>query len=72
VPAKTVEASVERALADAGAPNAQATCPDPVAVKVGSTVTCSLQRADGTASGTVSFAFSDASGTVDPDSVEAS
>ena len=71
VPAKTVEASVERSLAEQGAPNAQATCPDPVAVKVDTTVTCDVTGAGGAAGGTVSFTFSDATGTVDPDSVEA-
>jgi len=71
VPGKTVEASVERALAEQGAPGVQASCPDPVTVKEGSTVTCTVQGASGVAGGTVSFSFSDATGTVDPTTVQA-
>ncbi|MGZ3687793.1 MAG: DUF4333 domain-containing protein [Bdellovibrionota bacterium] len=70
VPGSTVEKSIEQELAKQGAPNAQANCPDNIIVKVGTTVTCDLSGAGGQAAGTVTFTFSDASGTVDPSSVE--
>ena len=41
-------------------------------MKVGTTVTCNVSGAQGAASGTVTFTFSSAEGTVDPSSVETS
>lgn len=70
VPAAPVEKSIEQELAKQGAPDAQANCPDNIIVKVGTTVTCDLSGAGGQAAGTVTFTFSDASGTVDPSSVK--
>jgi Domain of unknown function (DUF4333) len=70
VPGSTAETSIERELDRQGAPEAQANCPDTIVVKVDSTVTCDLSGGGGQATGTVSFTFSDASGTVDPSSVQ--
>ena len=69
VPGSTVEKSIEQELDKQGAPNAQANCPDTITVKLDTTVTCDLSGASGQAAGTVTFTFSDASGTVDPSSV---
>jgi hypothetical protein len=71
VPGATAEAAVKKSLAAQGAPNATVTCPDTIIVKVGTTVTCDVSGAQGAATGTVTFTFSDATGTVDPASVEA-
>ena len=70
VPGSAVEKSIEQELDKQGAPNAQANCPDTITVKLDTTVTCDLSGAGGQAAGTVTFTFSDASGTVDPSSVE--
>ena len=70
VPGASVEKSIEQDLAKQGAPNAQANCPDTITVKVDTTVTCDLSGAGDQGAGTVTFTFSDASGTVDPSSVK--
>src|SRR4051795_5903404 len=70
VPGATAEAAVEKSLAAQGAPNATVTCPENIIVKVGTTITCNVSGAQGVASGTVTFTFSDAEGTVDASSVE--
>ncbi|HEY3188623.1 MAG TPA: DUF4333 domain-containing protein [Solirubrobacteraceae bacterium] len=70
VPGSTAEAAVEKSLAAQGIPNATVNCPDNIIVKVGTTVTCNVSGAQGVASGTVTFTFSDAEGTVDSSSVK--
>jgi hypothetical protein len=70
VPGSTAAAAVEKSLAAQGAPNATVTCPANIIVKVGTTVTCDVSGAQGVASGSVTFTFSDAEGTVDPSSVK--
>ena len=71
IPGSVAEASVQKDLAAQGIANATVNCPDNIIVKVGTTVTCDVTGASGVASGTVTFTFSDAEGTVDPDSVKA-
>jgi hypothetical protein len=70
VPGSTANAAVEKSLAAQGIPNATVTCPENIIVKVGTTVTCNVSGAQAIASGTVTFTFSDAEGTVDASSVE--
>jgi len=70
VPGATADAAVEKSLAAQGLPDATADCPSNIIVKVGTTVTCNVTGAGGAASGTVTFTFSDAEGTVDPSSVK--
>jgi hypothetical protein len=70
VPGSTVEKSIEQELETQGAPNGQADCPDTITVKLDSPVTCDLKTAGGKTAGTVTFMFSEDSGTVDPSSVE--
>jgi hypothetical protein len=70
VPGTTVEKSLLQERAKQGAPNAQVHCPENIIVKLGTTVTCNVSGASGQATGTVTFAFSDAQGTVDPSSVK--
>jgi hypothetical protein len=65
----TVDKAVEQDLAAQGIPNATVNCPSVIKVKPGTTVTCPVSGARGGA-GTVSFQFSDASGSVDESSVE--
>ena len=72
VPGETAEKAIEKSLAAQGIPAATVNCPDTIIVKVGTTVTCNVSGAQGAASGTVSFTFSSAEGTVDPSSVETS
>jgi hypothetical protein len=72
VPGSTVETAIQKDLADQGAPDAQVNCPDTIIVKLDTTVTCDLSSTGGQATGSVTFTFSDASGTVDPSSVQAS
>ena len=69
IPGATVDKSLEQSLAKQGAPNATVNCPENIIVKVDSTVTCDVSGAGGQASGTVSFTFSSAEGTVDSSSV---
>lgn len=71
VDGSTAEAAVKDSLAAQGLPNSVVNCPDNIIVKVGTTVTCDLSSGGGAASGSVTFTFSDANGTVDPSSVEA-
>lgn len=68
VPGASVEKTLEEQLAKEGFPNATANCPDNIIVKTGTTVTCDVSGAGAT--GTVTFTFSDAEGTVDPSSVK--
>ena len=70
VPGSTVEAQIKKDLAAQGAPDASVNCPDTIIVKVGTTVTCDVSGAQGAATGTVTFTFSDEEGTVDPSSVQ--
>ena len=65
----SVDKVLEKDLAASGAPNATVNCPSVVEVKTGTTVTCPVSGAAG-ASGTVTFEFSDDSGSIDPSSVE--
>jgi hypothetical protein len=65
----TVDEQLEQDLAASGAPNATVNCPDPVTVKTGTTVTCPVVGAGG-GQATVSFEFTDESGSVDQSSVE--
>lgn len=69
VPGTTVATSLEKSLADQGIPNATVTCPQTIVVKLNSTVTCDVTGASGAATGTVSFMFSSAEGTIDSSSV---
>ena len=71
VPGTTADAAVEKSLAAQGIPNATVNCPANIIVKVGTTVTCNVSGAQGAASGTVTFTFSSAEGTVDASSVKA-
>jgi hypothetical protein len=70
VPGANVEKSIEQELVTQGAPNGQADCPDTITVKLDSPITCDLNTAGGNTAGTVTFMFSEDSGTVDPSSVE--
>jgi hypothetical protein len=70
VPGATADAAVEKQLAAQGIPNATVDCPSNIIVKTGTTVTCNVSGAQGAASGTVTFTFSDAEGTIDPSSVQ--
>jgi hypothetical protein len=70
VPGATADAAVEKSLAAQGIPNATVKCPSNIIVKVGTTVTCDVSGAGGAATGSVTFTFSDAEGTVDPSSVK--
>jgi hypothetical protein len=72
IPGTAAASSIEKSLAAQGAPAAKVTCPQTVIVKVGTTVTCNLSGAQGHATGTVTFTFSEANGTVDPASVKSS
>jgi uncharacterized protein DUF4333 len=67
----TVDKQVEQDLADAGIKDATVNCPATVPVKPGTTVTCPVTGSSGRQA-TVSFTFSDSSGTVDSSSVDES
>ena len=71
LPGSTVDKELEQDLADAGVEGATVNCPDEVPVKTGTTSTCPITTSSGRQA-TVSFTFSDSSGTVDSDSVEES
>lgn len=71
LPGATVDKAVEEDLADAGINGATVNCPDTVPVKPDTTVTCPVTTANGRQA-TVSFTFSDSSGTVESSSVEGS
>jgi hypothetical protein len=65
----SVDQALEQDLAAQGFPNATVNCPSPIPVKPGTTTTCPVSGARGGV-GTVSFQFSDASGSVEESSVE--
>ena len=69
LPGSTVDKEVEQSLDDAGVKNATVNCPSSVPVKTGTTVTCPVTTSSG-AQATVSFTFSNSSGTVDSASVQ--
>lgn len=71
LPGSKVDKQIEQELADAGVQDATVNCPDKVPVKTGTTVTCPVTGASGRQA-TVSFEFSDSSGTVDSSSVDES
>jgi hypothetical protein len=71
VPGETADAAIEKSLAAQGAPNAVVNCPENIIVKVGTTVSCAVSGAQGMTNGTVTYTFSEANGTVDPESVDA-
>jgi hypothetical protein len=72
IPGASVNKTLEKRLAQQGAPNATVNCPQNIVVKVGTTVTCDVSGAGGKATSTVTFSFSSDSGEVDPSSVETS
>jgi hypothetical protein len=72
VPGATADAAVEKSLAAQGFANATVNCPANIIVKVETTITCDVSGAQGAASGSVTYTFSEANGTVDPSSVTAS
>ncbi len=63
-----VDKALEQDLAASGIPDAVVNCPDPVKVKTGTTVTCPVAGTRG-GSGTISFQFTDDSGSIDESSV---
>ncbi len=65
----TVDKALEQDLAASGIPNATVNCPDPVKVKTGTTVSCPVAGAGG-GTGTVSFEFTNDSGSIDESSVD--
>jgi Domain of unknown function (DUF4333) len=67
----TVDKRLEQDLDDAGVKDAQVNCPSSVPVKTGTSVSCPMTLSSG-AQATVSFEFSDSSGTVDSSSVKES
>jgi hypothetical protein len=71
LPGSTVDKTIEQELADAGIKDATVNCPATVPVKPDTTVICPVATAGGRQA-TVSFEFSDASGTVDSSSVKES
>jgi hypothetical protein len=72
VPGQVADTAVEKQLAAQGIPNATVDCPQNIIVKTGTTVSCNITGAQGAATSTVTFTFSDAEGTVDPSSVSTS
>jgi hypothetical protein len=71
LPGSKVDQQLEQALDDTGVKQAQVNCPSSVPVKPGTTVTCPVSLSSG-AQATVSFEFSNSSGTVDSSSVKES
>ena len=71
LPGSTVDKAVEQDLASAGIKGATVNCPATVPVKPGTKVTCPVTSSSGRQA-TVSFEFSNSSGTVDPSSVNES
>lgn len=71
LPGSTVDKQLEQDLADAGLENATVNCPDSVPVKPNTTVTCPVTLASGRQA-TVSFTFTNSSGSIDSDSVKES
>ena len=72
IPGASVDKTLEKRLAQQGAPNATVNCPQNIVVKVGTTVTCDVAGAGGKATSTVTFTFSSDSGEVDSSSVDTS
>jgi hypothetical protein len=72
IPGASVDKTLEKRLAQQGAPNATVNCPQNIIVKVGTTVTCNVSGASGKATSTVTFTFSSDTGEVDPSSVKTS
>jgi Domain of unknown function (DUF4333) len=71
LPGSEVDKELEQDLADAGVKDAQVNCPSSVPVKSGTTVTCPVTLSSG-AQATVSFKFTNSSGTIDSSSVKES
>ena len=69
VSSASVDQALEQDLAAKGFPNATVNCPSPIPVKPGTTTTCPVSGARG-GTGTVSFQFSNASGSVEQSSVK--
>ena len=69
LPGSTVDKEIEQDLEDAGVDGATVNCPDQVPVKPDTTVTCPVTYSSGR-EGTISFEFSNSSGTVASSSVE--
>lgn len=67
IPGSAAEAEIEKQLASQGAANASVNCPDNIIVKLDTTVTCDITGVKG--SGSVTYSFSSADGTVDTSSV---
>jgi hypothetical protein len=67
----SIDKALEKDLAANGAPDATVNCPDKVKVDPGTTVTCPAQGAGG-GTATVSFQFTDASGSIEESSVKTS
>jgi hypothetical protein len=72
IPGSSVDKTLEKDLAQEGAPNATVTCPQNIIVKVGTTVTCNVGGGGGVATSSVTFTFSGATGQVDQSSVKTS
>jgi hypothetical protein len=72
VSGEVADTAIEKQLAAQGIPNTTVTCPQNIIVKVGTTVTCNISGAQGAATSTVTFTFSNAEGSVDPSSVKTS
>ena len=70
VPGTSVDAAIEKSLAAQGAPNATVSCPETIKVKVDTEFTCAVSGAQGVASGSVTYTFTEANGTVEPASSE--
>jgi hypothetical protein len=71
LPGSTVDKAVEQDLASAGIKGTTVNCPATVPVKPGTTVTCPVAGSSGRQA-SVTFTFSNASGTVDSSSVKES
>jgi hypothetical protein len=65
----SVDAAIERELAESGIEGATVNCPDPVEPESGATVSCPVSGAGGGV-GNVSFTFDAASASIDSSSVE--
>jgi hypothetical protein len=65
----SVDKALEKDLAAGGAPDATVNCPSTIEVKTGTTVSCPVSGARG-GSASVTFEFSDDSGSIDESSVD--
>ena len=72
VSGEVADAALEEQLAAQGIPNATVTCPQSIIVKTGTTVTCNVTGAQGAATSTVTFTFSNDEGSISPSSVKTS